>query len=911
MGRWIESEAKSLKELREKLSDVINVCPQFPEIVGDRRLLRFLRSFQGDVEKSAKGYRDFLNWRKTHNVDAIREAIVHGGLNTPLKFPKGDIIIEIAPQIIVSSTALDRKGRPLCVETFDFQPAELLRHITIDDYLIFLIHALEYRTIIIEQMSHECEMQYLNENPDESKRKDGYGVILMDYTIRDFKGITFAHMGQDGRSIVKAALDIGLPNYPEYLGKCSMINVPWIFNAMWFFIKGLLDEFTLAKISLTGSSYMAELQEDISIENIPEILGGKNKSYNEPYIFDISVGGPLYCPTDNNNIPYTSSILSGSSLKINDNNDKTSTYSTITTNTSVKEIENISVIEEKAIVNSASSPPKKSRSMFAVMETFDFISDIESAFIHKPIVESAVNNINTNDYCVKCYDMQKQLEIANSSIIRTESTIQSIVDYLNSKLQLLKLIENHRIEVINYDDELIENIKYVVDTIFDLGSRMDSSKSITLVNQNNIYNDNELNNTDIFDKWIEHDELFPPPPYALESTEVAHLLTTWTKDTSKISFLVSWIKHLEKDNEAISTEPDATFPAGIQITNISRVVKDGFLNFLIPIMRSISDYPLSVKIKEHFITLATSDSFNNHNNISRNRNNKDENNLMSRSSDPFIDMEETVFDIRIKIKQNKFKEFPHNNNQININKHNDIQVPTSPLSSQWNTMNAPGGVHQYQYQYRTDSSDYSQLAEISTIFSSPGINQIEQRQRLPSIDENRPSGNYNIVNNNSVNNNNILLNPLSFNASSIISHVTNLTNIATTASKGWFYSNNNDISLMNDKLIDELAECEIDQISGVADSNNNNNNSDKNNNSYNNNSNNNYNNYNNNNDFDVDSNDKNTNKLRLNDDLTMDESIANDRNNRNSNDDTNNKNSATPVDKIAKRLEQMRKKTPQ
>jgi hypothetical protein len=31
-------------------------------------------------------------------------------------------------------------------------------------------------------------------------------------------------------------------NYPEYLGKCHMINVPWVFTSMWFFIKALLDE---------------------------------------------------------------------------------------------------------------------------------------------------------------------------------------------------------------------------------------------------------------------------------------------------------------------------------------------------------------------------------------------------------------------------------------------------------------------------------------------------------------------------------------------------------------------------------------------------------------------------------------------------------------------------------------------
>lgn len=31
-------------------------------------------------------------------------------------------------------------------------------------------------------------------------------------------------------------------NYQEYLGKCVMINVPWIFNTFWYFVKGFLDE---------------------------------------------------------------------------------------------------------------------------------------------------------------------------------------------------------------------------------------------------------------------------------------------------------------------------------------------------------------------------------------------------------------------------------------------------------------------------------------------------------------------------------------------------------------------------------------------------------------------------------------------------------------------------------------------
>jgi hypothetical protein len=59
---------------------------------------------------------------------------------------------------------------------------------------------------------------------------------------------------------VKAALDLGIrkcsfvlikwtfhnialsANYPECLGKCHMVNVPFVFSSMWYFVKGLLDE---------------------------------------------------------------------------------------------------------------------------------------------------------------------------------------------------------------------------------------------------------------------------------------------------------------------------------------------------------------------------------------------------------------------------------------------------------------------------------------------------------------------------------------------------------------------------------------------------------------------------------------------------------------------------------------------
>ena len=61
----------------------------------------------------------------------------------------------------------------------------------------------------MEQISYEREQQYLQEHKHE-ELKDGYGIIVLDTTIRDLKNVGLAHLGSQGRSLVKAALDVGV-----------------------------------------------------------------------------------------------------------------------------------------------------------------------------------------------------------------------------------------------------------------------------------------------------------------------------------------------------------------------------------------------------------------------------------------------------------------------------------------------------------------------------------------------------------------------------------------------------------------------------------------------------------------------------------------------------------------------------
>ena len=75
------------------------------------------------------------------------------------------------------------------METFDFAPKDMFEEIPLEDFTIYLIYTLEYRALVMEQISHEREQKYLAEHPNPEDREEGYGVTVMDFTIRDLKGV--------------------------------------------------------------------------------------------------------------------------------------------------------------------------------------------------------------------------------------------------------------------------------------------------------------------------------------------------------------------------------------------------------------------------------------------------------------------------------------------------------------------------------------------------------------------------------------------------------------------------------------------------------------------------------------------------------------------------------------------------
>lgn len=182
MPRWNRKEQDCIDIIRSRCEDVIKQSPPYPEVIGDRKLIRFLRGHDYNLDKVSDLYRQFLLWRKQANVDEIRQNIVEKAMNHPKKFPKGELILSLIPQLTIAPDAMDNLQSPICVEQYNFSPSHVLTQITLQDYLVFTTYCLEYRSLIVEQLSEEREQQYLQSLSDEEKAKldslPPYGVIV-------------------------------------------------------------------------------------------------------------------------------------------------------------------------------------------------------------------------------------------------------------------------------------------------------------------------------------------------------------------------------------------------------------------------------------------------------------------------------------------------------------------------------------------------------------------------------------------------------------------------------------------------------------------------------------------------------------------------------------------------------------
>ncbi|KAH6593244.1 hypothetical protein BASA50_007451 [Batrachochytrium salamandrivorans] len=177
----------------------------------DHTLLRFLRARKFQVPAAKKMWIDCENWRKEYGVHTILE---------DFDFPEYPMARQYYPRFYHKT---DKLGRPIYIERLGVLDVKKLFTITTDTRM-----------------------------------------------LKNHPSLTFSSV----YTLVREVSGIAQNYYPEMLGKMYIINAPMLFTVVWNMVKPMLDEVTVKKINILGSSYKSTLLETIDAESLPDFMGG-------------------------------------------------------------------------------------------------------------------------------------------------------------------------------------------------------------------------------------------------------------------------------------------------------------------------------------------------------------------------------------------------------------------------------------------------------------------------------------------------------------------------------------------------------------------------------------------------------------------------------------------------------------
>ncbi|KAI0637575.1 CRAL-TRIO domain-containing protein [Trametes polyzona] len=243
LGNLTVPQQHALQELKKKLEEEGLFVP---ERMDDATLLRFLRARKFDVEKAKQMIAACEQWRKDFGVEEIWNNF---------DFKEKAAVDKYYPQYYHKT---DKDGRPLYIERLGLLDIKALYAITTPERQL-------------QRLVYEYE-KFLRERLPACSRAVGYPVETS-CTILDLQNVSLTNFYRV-KDYVMAAASIGQDRYPETMGKFYVINAPWGFSAVWGLIKPWLDEATVAKIDIIGSSYKDKLLAQIPAENLPKEFGG-------------------------------------------------------------------------------------------------------------------------------------------------------------------------------------------------------------------------------------------------------------------------------------------------------------------------------------------------------------------------------------------------------------------------------------------------------------------------------------------------------------------------------------------------------------------------------------------------------------------------------------------------------------
>ncbi|EGZ25626.1 hypothetical protein PHYSODRAFT_485106 [Phytophthora sojae] len=261
-----QEEKDQLHALRLSLEEELKAerHAKYVELVGDVRLLRFLRGHKMNVSVAATKYREMLAMRQKLNLDNIRDDIVNNNMG-PDEFPHFQKIIPHLPFLDTYDVFSAADGHVFYFEMTGYADFhKLLTEVTEEEWQTFFLYSMEYRALKLDQLSRQNEK------------------LVQTILVRDLSGFSIARFNPKLLKRLKPLVSIATKCYPESMHKVLVLHAPWIFDKVWSGVKSMLQETQLRKVHMEGNSLERLLDLAGSRDKLPKLLGGRSTTHAIP-----------------------------------------------------------------------------------------------------------------------------------------------------------------------------------------------------------------------------------------------------------------------------------------------------------------------------------------------------------------------------------------------------------------------------------------------------------------------------------------------------------------------------------------------------------------------------------------------------------------------------------------------------
>jgi hypothetical protein len=202
-GLHSDVEQRLVGQMRQELQAELAASQEFDDVVGDIRLLRFIRGYDCQIPAACDAYRAMLAWRKEHGLDARHEEWAAKELN----WESVDNGLEVGEMFAFTPmVGFSTRGHLVQLENMGRHDYDKLGEPGAADKLTNAWRAmLELRSIKMNALSREK------------------GMLVKSVQIRDLGGFRLSH-GRKLLPIVKAIIKEALQNHPESVDRLIFLN---------------------------------------------------------------------------------------------------------------------------------------------------------------------------------------------------------------------------------------------------------------------------------------------------------------------------------------------------------------------------------------------------------------------------------------------------------------------------------------------------------------------------------------------------------------------------------------------------------------------------------------------------------------------------------------------------------------